>query len=365
MRGRAQSHCGTTVADVLPMSRCTILVVLLGSVGLATAETSYEMEREESVAREVGIVGGSDVPPGKWPDTVAVLGTNGSCTGTLIAPDVVLTAGHCADIEPTTVVANTTDYSGSGGTRVGVVRTEAYPDWETTLDVAVVVLGQPITNVTPRRVGTSCTFQEFRSSTMVRIVGFGSTSMDGKAANSVLKEAMTQVTDPMCASSGVGCNMTVSPGGEFVAGGTGTADSCFGDSGGPVYLDTERGSVVVGAVSRGVNNSATPCGGGGIYVRTDVIVDWIEETTGKTIAKDACTAGLEGDDSETGDEEPAGEDAYGGDVIGGCSTTGGSGAGMLALAALAFVGRRRRATAKPAEDGACGAKPADDPPSWR
>lgn len=353
------------------MSRCTFLVVLLGSVGLASAETSYEMEREESVAREVGIVGGSDVPPGKWPDTVAILGANGSCTGTLIAPDVVLTAGHCADIDPVTVIANTTDYSGSNGTRVGVARTEAHPDWETTLDVAVVVLAQPITTVTPRRVGTSCTFQEFRSSTMVRIVGFGSTSTDGKAPNTQLKEAMTQVTDPTCASSGSGCNMTVSPGGEFVAGGTGSADSCFGDSGGPVYLDTARGSVVVGAVSRGVNNAATPCGAGGIYVRTDAIVDWIEDTTGKTIAKDSCPAGLEGD--ETG-EERLGEDEYG-DAIGGCSTTGGSGAGMLALAALAFVGgRRRRASAKPAEDAACGAKPAegpcaakpaDDPPHWR
>ena len=46
--------------------------------------------------------------------------------------------------------------------------------------------------------------------------------------------------------SGMGCNPNVAPGGEFIAGGSGTADSCFGDSGGPVYLDTPAGPVLIG-----------------------------------------------------------------------------------------------------------------------
>jgi secreted trypsin-like serine protease len=137
---------------------------------------------------------------------------------------------------------------------------------------------------------------------------------------------MTAVTDPDC-SDGNGCNSTVAPGGEFVAGGTGTADSCFGDSGGPVYFDTANGAVVVGAVSRGVDNASTPCGGGGIYVRTDKIVQWLETTTGKTIAKDTCGGSGEEDEAEVDNDE-----------IGGCSTS--SGAGLAVVVAFAFVRRR-------------------------
>ena len=175
----------------------------------------------------------------------------------------------------------------------------------------------------------------------MHLVGFGATDMQGTAANSRLREAMAGVTDPTC-MGGNGCNSKVAPGGEFVAGGTGNADSCFGDSGGPVYLDTERGTVLVGAVSRGVDNSSTPCGGGGIYVRTDKISSWIESTAARTIAKDTC--------SGSGDENVAGGTGSDGDDSGdeyasagaGCSTGGGAGLGTLGLSLLGLVFARRR-----------------------
>ena len=53
------------------------------------------------------VVGGTPVAPGTWPDAVAVIGATGTCSGTLVAPDVVLTAGHCADIDPQRIVAGT------------------------------------------------------------------------------------------------------------------------------------------------------------------------------------------------------------------------------------------------------------------
>lgn len=273
-------------------------------------------------ASEAPVVGGSTVPDGKWPDAVAVLGNKGSCTGTLVAPDVVITAGHCAEIEPAIVIANTTDYTAQGGAQVNVKTTTAYPDWQHTYDISVIVLEQPIPNVTPRQVGTGCTFGELRSAMSVHLVGFGLTAVNGTGDNTLLNEAMAPVVDPDC-SEGKGCHAEVAPGGEFIAGGNGT-DSCFGDSGGPVYFDTPRGTVVIGAVSRGVDGASTPCGGGGIYVRTDKVVSWIEQTTGRTIAKDE---GSDGSDSP---------DAYAAPAGGGCSTgRGGAGLGVgLALLAL-------------------------------
>ncbi len=351
--------------NALRMSRCTLLgLVLATSATVASAESLPDLTPTLPEQHE-GIVGGSNAPAGKWPDTVAVIGPQGACTGTLIAPDIVLTAGHCAEIAPNAVVANTTDYEGAGGVRVGVTRTVAYPNWENSYDVAIVILSQPITGVTPRKVGTACTFNAFTANTMVHLVGFGATDMAGEAANTLLKEATTAVTDPTCAT-GSGCMAAVAPGGEFVAGGTGQADSCFGDSGGPVYLDTPRGMVVIGAVSRGVENSPTACGGGGIYVRTDKILQWIETTAGKAVMKDDCVTGPDtgGTGTGSGSGSGTGEDLEGGtnfgDVTGGCSASGTGSTSTVGFAFLALgmmLSRRRRGfSAKPAE-----AKPAEDP----
>jgi secreted trypsin-like serine protease len=340
------------------MLRCSLLAVaLLASAPLASADP-IEPGAEPG---EESIIGGTASPPGKWPDAVAVLGAAGSCTGTLIAPDVVLTAGHCAAANPTRVIANTTDYAAAGGSTATVKTTTAYPNWETSYDVAVIVLNTPITTVTPRRLGTACTFQQgFTPGTNVHLVGFGSTDVQGGGTNSRLNEVMAPVTDPVCTTTGQGCVAAVAPGGEFIVGGNGK-DTCFGDSGGPVYLDTPRGTVVVGAVSRGLDNSPTPCGGGGIYVRTDKIASWLETTTGKQISKDTClttppgggggngggdgTGGGNGD-GNGGGNGTGGDDGAETDVVGGCSAGGGRAGSLLPLGlglALVALRRRRRA----------------------
>src|SRR3954471_22340613 len=213
---------GTCVApDSRTMQRWLVLATLFATATFSTiaaAEDAAPNPSTENVdrGRNEAIVGGSDVADGQWPDTVAVLGTDGSCTGTLIAPDVVLTAGHCANIKPTHIIANTVDYAKSGGVRINVARTTAYPHWQTTYDVSIIQLVAPVTGVEPRKLGTSCTFASFKATTNVHLVGFGATDMQGTSANSHLKEAMTAVVDPTC-MGGRGCNKTVAPGGEFVA----------------------------------------------------------------------------------------------------------------------------------------------------
>ncbi len=276
------------------------------------------------------VVGGSTVPAGKWPDTVAIIGVKGTCTGTLIAPTVVLTAGHCAEIEPEQIIADTTDFAEQGGTHVNVKSITAYPDWRASYDVSLIVLDKPVTGIAPRAVATACTFGGFGTSSQVHLVGFGLTDQDGVGSNTGLHEAIAQVRDPDC-SWEHGCKPAVAPGGEFVAGGAGT-DSCFGDSGGPVYLDTPRGVVAIGAVSRGVDGSTSPCGGGGIYVRTDKIVDWIEATAGTEITKDDCTGPLSTDAL----------DSPGSDEVGCAASRPASGLAPLILGVVLALRRRRR-----------------------
>jgi endonuclease G len=311
--------------------------MLLATSSAATADSQASQTVAGPEGGTSAIVGGETVPAGRWPDTVAVLGTSGSCTGTLIAPDLVLTAGHCSNINPVRVVANTTDYAQAQGIKVNVTRTTAYPNWQTMYDVAVIELASPISGIEPRKLATSCTFKaSVKSNVNVHLVGFGATNTEGTQANTQLREAMTAVIDPTCAASGMGCKPNVAPGGEFIAGGGGTADSCFGDSGGPVYLDTPNGAVLIGAVSRGVDGASTPCGGGGIYVRTDKIIDWIESTTHKTVAKDACDGEAFAADNPADKEDVADEQTVG------CNAMGGSGLGAGLFVMAALLKRRRR-----------------------
>lgn len=55
-----------------------------------------------SSATNPHVIGGENAMAGKWPDVAAILfpvlgGDEPLCTGTLVAPTVVLTAGHCYD----------------------------------------------------------------------------------------------------------------------------------------------------------------------------------------------------------------------------------------------------------------------------
>ncbi|HEY0251609.1 MAG TPA: trypsin-like serine protease [Kofleriaceae bacterium] len=282
------------------------------------------------------VVGGTSVPSGKWPDAVAILGKTGTCSGTLIAPTVVLTAGHCSEIQAQQVVANTTDYASQTGERVAIRRLVAHPDWQTGTDLAIAILEKPITDIAPRAIGTACTFADFAADMPIELVGFGLTTDTGTGANTKLHEAAALVIDPDC-SDGRGCREV---GGEFTAGGSGT-DSCFGDSGGPVYRETSHGVVVIGSVERGMNGALTVCGGGGVYVRTDAVVDWIEATAGVAVAKDDCAAQPQGDNSDEG-ATPAldSSDVDVDTATGGCAASIHP-SGLLLVIAAVWIMRRR------------------------
>jgi len=270
------------------------------------------------------IVGGTKVPSGKWPDVVAVIAADGTCTGTLIAPDVVLTAGHCAELEPYEVVTRTTDYA-TGGERVAVKWSRTYPDWWDRYDAGVVVLARAL-RITPRAIASACAANELlRESQPLRIVGFGVTTPSGDGENTALHEATVPVLDAYCEADPT-CLATARPKGEFTAGGRGT-DSCFGDSGGPAYVETASGPALIGVVSRGLSVAGQPCGNGGVYVRADKLVSWIQSVTHRRIERTPCDG--PGDDPGTVDEA-------------GCSTSPATSGGVVALIVLGCVRRRTR-----------------------
>lgn len=211
--------------------------------------------------------------------TVSLVDDSGEsfCTGTLIAPRVVVTAAHCVVDESETgevtgvrspgeleVVAGAIDVgSASSGQRYAlsaVVPHEGYPN-ETTSghpsgagrfdDVALLILSQPVAGMTPAYVpSVEEAVARLTVGTSVIITGYGATSPNTEDSG-ILYTAETPFETRIDA--------------EIVLGSEGTPDTCPGDSGGPAYLVVSGATWLVGVTSRATENSVEACGGGGVY----------------------------------------------------------------------------------------------------
>jgi MYXO-CTERM domain-containing protein len=232
------------------------------------------------------VVGGSQAPEGMWDDCAAIyFGNDVGCTGTLIAPNVVLTASHC--IGGISKVKLATNDWRQQGEEIRVIQQIGHPQHWSNYDVGVLVL-QHDAETEPRPIAQGCILDEYLyDGADVAIVGYGAIDQWGNQYVPQLQEAYTTVTDHDCSDISSGCYPAISPGGEIGAGGSGI-DACYGDSGGPLYLITERGNFLVGVTSRAFSYVTVPCRDGGIYVRPDAVIDWIEAQTGVEIPTVSC-----------------------------------------------------------------------------
>ncbi|HZJ64576.1 MAG TPA: trypsin-like serine protease [Kofleriaceae bacterium] len=238
------------------------------------------------------VIGGSNAMAGKWPDVAAILFPTGGgdqprCSGTLVAPTVVLTAGHCYNFLdpplPDNVLIGTSSLARPGdGETIAIKRGFAFPDAETSEDVAVLVLSRP-SSFAPRKLATGWARIDIVNGATVSLVGFGAINKLGDKFVNELQEASSTITDFDCSQSS-GCNAAAQPAGELGAGGMGI-DTCPGDSGGPLYLITSYGALLAGVTSRSYDDATFACSEGGIYGRPDKIIDWLETTAGVPVTR--------------------------------------------------------------------------------
>jgi secreted trypsin-like serine protease len=248
----------------------------------------YLKNARELARRTLGgtrIIGGRPVKAGQFLDCVAVGSDNQwGCTGTLIASDVVVTAGHCVDFA-------TRVYFGGNvaqpGRVVKVKKAVRHPRYHkgSRNDLMVLVLAEKV-NVPPRALATKALIDK---ATDGRAVGFGNTDALGMFGYGVKREVDVPVASPSCRgkvdgsddATAYGCDLGL----EFVAGRPLLErDSCTGDSGGPFYIqDQKKNWVLAGATSRATSSSMNNCGDGGIYVRIDRYRAWIDGISGVTL----------------------------------------------------------------------------------
>lgn len=218
------------------------------------------------------------------------------CSGTLLTPTLLLTAGHCTAPDgpdvPTAAqvwfqdaVPSSIGYPWSGGT----MGTPHHPNgvWASfpdTHDVGAVTLGKAVKGVTYATLAPLGFLDQFKTQRgqqelnltavgygLQQVVPFEIRIRQRYAASQQITQVVSALTD------GFNVRSTNAPGNGTGDGITEPGGTCFGDSGGPAFYGT--GLMIVAVTSFGLNSN---CKGGDYAYRTDIAFtqDWLRNTFG-------------------------------------------------------------------------------------
>lgn len=256
------------------------------SIGERTTRRGKEL-RASLIALTVILSSGCPVPVRTLPvgrkaqkvevyGTVAITGRDFKpfCSGTAIAPQLVVTAAHCVSLEEPKDVLVSSGYLHVEDTLswhfIGVRKIIPYPGfpnveakedihgmgrWD---DIALLVLEKPVRVAWIPILPLTEARRLLRKGKKVLISGYGRTN--GKSG--VLHVATTSYRRRT--------NY------EFWLGGVGESDHCSGDSGGPTYLRVGKQLYLVGVASRFGRGQKLSCAvGGGINTLISAYTTWI------------------------------------------------------------------------------------------
>ncbi len=231
------------------------------------------------VAPAHAIAHGDDAPDGRYAFAVKLTmddirdaggGTRDSaCSGSLLTPEWVITAGHCFKdtrgrhvsrpvAKRTTATVGRTDLRSRAGHVSTVVAVRQSP----TTDIALARIDPPVRGITPIRLRRTAP----KSGTVVRLVGYGRTG-DGEPLATRLQTGrftVSSVRRSFVGMSGHAPEPDTSP--------------CAHDSGGPYFTQRAGVAELVAVVS---NGPGCPHTGADDSARVDTIADWIAGVVGR------------------------------------------------------------------------------------
>ena len=263
------------------------------------------------------VVHGNPASAGQWPWVARVVVFDRStaviCSGSVIAPNVVLTAGHCAvdaktrallpaaDYEVTT---GTTNWLTSPGQVSAVSRVVLYPGWSTASndvsdgDAALLQLATPTTAPALPLASPDADAGSYAAGTGAEVAGWGGTTVGNLG---VLPDSLRWTTTTVQSTSWCQSEAQNHLGEAFdpvnqlctIDAPTDSAGICRGDSGGPLVAPSQGGTIVEIGITSWM---ATGCGTTtpDFFQRVDTISSWLSRETADLSPPATTTAAASG-----------------------------------------------------------------------